>query len=87
MQTVQDLAVSSNNKSQCDVLLLDFSKAFDGVFHCYLMLIFNHCGIRNLILDLISAFYLFVLCGGCYSSPAEVISGALQGTVLGLSYF
>jgi len=87
LQTVHDLTISLNNKSQCDVILLDFSKAFDRVSHQHLMLKLNHYGIRNSILDWISAFLSFrtqqVVCGGCYSNPAEVISCIPQGTVLG----
>ena len=87
LQTVYDLATSLNNSSQCDVILLDFSKAFDRVSHRHLMLKLEHYGIRNSILKWISAFLSSrtqqVVCGGCYSGPAEVLSGVPQGTVLG----
>ena len=59
LQTVHDLAISLNNKSQCDVVLLNFCKAFDHVSHHQLMLKLNHYGIRNSILDWISAFLSF----------------------------
>ena len=87
LQTVHDLATTLNNRSQCDVILLDFSKAFDRVSHRHLILKLEHYGIRNSVLEWISAFLSHrtqqVVCGGCYSDPAEVLSGVPQGTVLG----
>ena len=63
------------------------SKAFDHVSHHHLLLKLDHYGIRNSNLSWISAFLSShiqqVVCGGCYSSPAEVLSGVPQGTVLG----
>ena len=42
LSLVHDLAISLNNKSQCEVVLLDFSKAFDCVSHYNLLLKLNH---------------------------------------------
>lgn len=87
LQTVHDLALILNNGSQCDVALLDFSKAFDRVSHRHLLLKLDHYGIRNSTLNWISSFLRSrtqqVVCGGCYSNSAEVLSGVPQGTVLG----
>ena len=87
LQTVHDLALTLNNGSQCDVVLLDFSKAFDRVPHRHLMLKLDYYGIRNSTLNWISSFLSSrtqqVVCGGCHSNPVEVLSGVPQGTVLG----
>ena len=42
LQTVHDIAVSLSNKSQCEVVLFDFSKAYDRVCHHHLVLKLNH---------------------------------------------
>ena len=42
MQTIHNLSVSLNDRSQCEVILLDFSKAFDHVSHRHL-----HCTIKT----------------------------------------
>ena len=51
------------------------------------MLKLEYYGIRNSVLEWISAFLSShtqqVVCGGCYSDPVEVLSGVLQGIVLG----
>jgi len=60
---------------QCDVVLLDFSKAFDCVSHRHLLLQLEYYGIRNS--TSISSRIQQVVCGGCYSN------GVPQGTVLG----
>ena len=38
LQITHDLALSINNKGQTDVVLLDFSKAFDKVLHQHVIL-------------------------------------------------
>ena len=45
--TTHDLAQSVNNKLQVDMLILDFSKAFDTVPHNRLQNEFDRYGIRN----------------------------------------
>ena len=45
--SVDDLAENIDNKSQTDVILLDFSKAFDKVPHKRLLAKVNHYGIRD----------------------------------------
>ena len=82
-----DLAYSLNNKGQTDVILLDFSKAFDKVPHHLLLLKLQHYGIQGNILSWISDFLSErtqrVVCGGCTSKPTNVTSGVPQGSVLG----
>ena len=45
--TTQDLAQSLNNKLQVDMIIMDFSKAFDTVPHNRLLNKLNRYGIRN----------------------------------------
>ena len=45
--TIQDLAHNIDTKGQTDVILLDFSKAFDKVPHKRLLYKLHHYGIRN----------------------------------------
>ena len=53
---VNDFAKCLNQKGQCDVLLLDFSKAFDKVPHSQLYLKLQHYGIDGSILLWIKSF-------------------------------
>jgi len=40
-QTIHDFSYNLNAKSQIDLILLDFSEAFNKVPHCYLRLKLN----------------------------------------------
>ena len=70
-----------------DVILLDFSKAFDTVPHQRLLHKLNSYGIRNHTLNWINAFLTNrshqVLVNGSHSETHIVTSGVPQGTVLG----
>ena len=57
LQTTHDLSLNLNNKGQTDVVLLDFSKAFDKVSHQHLILKLQYYGIRRSTLDWIFFFY------------------------------
>ena len=85
--TVHDLALGLNKGSQTDAILLDFSKAFDKVSHRLLLLKLQHHGIRGQLLNWITSFLQDrtqqVVCDGCISEPAKVMSGVPQGSVLG----
>jgi len=50
LQTVDDLAKGLDDKSQTDMILLDFSKAFDKVPHQRLLLKVLRCGIAGTVL-------------------------------------
>ena len=54
--TVNDLASSLNSKSQTDMVIMDFSKAFDTVPHNRLLLKLDRYGIRGNLLAWISNF-------------------------------
>ena len=85
--TVQDLATNIDSSGQTDVILLDFSKAFDKVPHERLLYKLNYYGIRgeNLkwIKDFLGGRTQLVLLEGTKSETAPVQSGVPQGSVLG----
>ena len=85
--TVNDLAQCLDNRSQMDMAIMDFSKAFDSVPHNRLLSKLNHYGIRNRTLSWISNFLQHrsqrVVVGGEHSAWTDVVSGVPQGTVLG----
>ena len=74
-------------QSQIDVIVLDFSKAFDTVPHKRLLQKLDSYGIRNRTLNWIKAFLVHrthqVLVNGSHSKTQIVSSGVPQGTVLG----
>ena len=76
LQTTHDLALNLNNT---DVILLDFSKAFDKVFHHHLILKLQHYGIRGSTLDWITSFLSNhsqrVVCGGEVSDSVDILNG------------
>ena len=82
--TTQDLLSSFNSKSQIDVAILDFSKAFDTVPHAGLLGKLEHYGIDSKILLWITNFLnnrKRVVVDGSFSKYADVESGVPQGTV------
>ncbi len=85
--TTHDLATTLDKKGQTDVVIMDFSKAFDVVPHKRLMLKLDHFGIRGPTHDWISNFLMLrkqrVVVGGDCSDWVSVKSGVPQGTVLG----
>lgn len=85
--TTHELAQHLSQGSQVDMILLDFSKAFDKVPHARLLEKLAYYGVRNNTLKWIASFLCQrkqrVLLEGILSSEADVVSGVPQGTVLG----
>ena len=86
LNTIDDLAKNLDDRKQTDVILLDFSKAFDKVPHHHLCLKLSHYSIRGVILFWIENFLTGksqqVIVNGCSSNPTNVMSGVPQRTVL-----
>ena len=84
---IHELAANLEAGSQTDLIILDFSKAFDKVPHERLLRKLSHYGIRGRTLSWIREFLSNrqqeVIVDGAVSDPAPVVSGVPQGTVLG----
>ena len=90
--TIQDLLTKCDpTRSQTDVAVLDFSKAFDKVPHGKLMSKLRLLGIDGHLARWIKAFLngrtQRVCVYGERSTSADVLSGVPQGTILGLLLF
>ncbi len=87
LQAIDDLARALNDNQQYDLILLDFSKAFDKVPHKRLLTKMSHNGVRGRTLDWIGSFLgdrtQSVVLNNQRSSESKVTSGVPQGTVLG----
>ena len=85
--TTNDLHQSLEENGQSDVILLDFSKAFDKVPHSLLLQKLKYYGINPTVTKWISAFLSArtqeVLVEGKSSTTTDVTSGVPQGSVLG----
>ena len=88
---VDDLTINMSSGLQTDVIIMDFSKAFDKVHHDLLMHKLYHYGIQGKVHTWITNFLhgrsQRVLVEGEQSNDVEVSSGVPQGSVLGPSLF
>ena len=82
-----ELAEHMSRGAQTDVIVMDFSKAFDRVPHRRLLHKLHHYGIQGNTLQWVSSFLngrtQRVLVSGESSSLIDVDSGVPQGSVLG----
>ncbi len=87
VEVMHEWSQALDDTGQMDVILLDFSKAFDKVSHPKLLQKLSYYGIRGQSLDWIKAFLSHrtqtVAVNGCHSGLADVTSGVPQGSVLG----
>ena len=84
---IDDISYTMDNHCQTDLILLDFSKAFDTVPHGRLLAKLQYYKINNLVWKWIQSWLTqwtqSVVVDGASSKPTLVLSGVLQGTVLG----
>ncbi len=91
VEFINDTIENMSHGTQTDVIIMDFSKAFDKVSHQKLVWKLNRYGICNKTNTWISSFLSGrtqrVLVEGDHSTTATVSSGVPQGSVLGPCLF
>ena len=87
LTTTHDMLKQRDKGKQLDVVILDFSKAFDTVPHQRLLGKLEHYGVKGNLLRWVEAFLVgrtqTVLVDGVRSREEDVLLGVPQGTVLG----
>ena len=86
IQLVEDLARNMTSGKQTDLILLDFSKAFDKVNHLKLLYKLQLHSVQGKTLGWIESFLMgrrqTVVLNGNSSDELQVLSGVPQGSVL-----
>ena len=84
---MDELIRSKSRNIRTDLIILDFSKAFDKVSHAHLVNKLSHYGVRGKTDNWISSFLSnrsqAVVVDGSVSDSCNVTSGVPQGSVLG----
>ena len=82
-----DVTDAITNNNDFDSIYLDYAKAFDKVDHQLLLKKLEIYGFHSKVVSWIRSFLTgrcqIVVVDGCKSSPAVILSGVPQGTVLG----
>ena len=85
--TIEELQRGLDQKTQYDILILDFQKAFDKVPHRHLLKKLEASGIRGCLHEWLKTYLTCrtqrVVVDGSASQEVPVLSGVPQGTVLG----
>jgi len=91
LEFTDEVTKNLENGQQTDVLVMDFSRAFDKVSHSLLINKLKHYGIQGRTVRWIQAFLSnrtqSVVLEGETSDPVNVASGVPQGSVLGPALF
>ena len=91
IQFTQDLYNTLNQWGQTDLIVMDFSKAFDKVDHQRLLLKLHRLGINSGVITWIKSFLSnrsqSVVLDGEHSDSCPVLSGVPQGLILGPCLF
>jgi len=87
LESTHDKIVALHSSCNVDVVYIDFSRAFDSIIFSKLLTKLEHYGITGKLLNFISAFIHkrehCVVLDDCFSSVTSLLSGVLQGSVLG----
>ena len=87
ISTIEEISQNLDHSLQIDLQILYFQKAFDAVPHQRLLCKLDHYGIRGNIWkgikECLTTRTQKVVVDGKSTRPAQVLSGVLQGTVLG----
>lgn len=91
IETINDWSIALISRNNVDAVYIDFSRAFDSIVHSKLLFKLRQCGIDGALLNWISSFLSnrsqHVVLSNCFSSTKPVISGVVQGSVLGPTLF
>ena len=87
VQFTSNISYALNNRSQVDVIYLDFTKAFDKVPHATLLGKLKRYGFSNCLINFFISYFSargqYVHCNGYSSNVSTIASGVVQGSNLG----
>ena len=91
LESLNEWTLCLQNKEQVDIVYIDFSKAFDVVIHDKLFTRLYSYGIRGELLAWLKCLYTgrthCTKVGDVLSEEADMISGVIQGSVIGPMMF